>query len=190
MEQFWGVSSFVVSPTRSGAGHTATITDTSGGAIGSVDAGGSVCDAGGAVLLRAPVRYEAKRHGPVQVDMDLFDPAGAPLGGGKLVKYNIGPRSKTAHVAMLDPSGAEVARIEPADKKGEELTVSGNGSQYASIAVAEVKAGFLRKNKAYTVSVVGAVPEATYPLVLAAIARYDAVLDAVISTVMEKDARN
>lgn len=189
MEQFWGVSSFVVSPTRSGAGHIATIVDASGGALGSVDADGSVRDAG-AVLLRAPVRYETKRHGPLQVDMDIFDPAGAPLGSGKVVKYGIGPRSKTAHVAMLDPDGAEVTRIEPADKKGEELTVSGGGSKYATVAIAEVKAGFLKKNKVYTVSVVGAVPEAAYPLVLAAITRYDAVLDAVISAAMAKDARN
>jgi hypothetical protein len=76
---------------------------------------------------------------------------------------------------------AATERLEPRDKRGEQLTLTADGSQVASIAVAVVKRGFLRKGHVYTVALADEMPEALRPLALAVAIRYDALLNAVVS---------
>ena len=181
----WRTQAFTVAPTR----NTGEITDSDGAALGTWDAQGTVRDSSGTALLQAPVRSKGHRHKPAEVEMDLSDAGGAALGTARVVKYGLGPRGKKATVAIVDAQGAEVARLEPRDDKGEQLAVTSGTEEYATIGVTEVKAGFLRKARVYSVSVASEVPEAIRPLVVAAAVRYDALLDGLVAAVMAADAK-
>jgi len=95
------------------------------------------------------------------------------------VKYGLGPRARKATVAVSDGQGGEAARLEPRDKRGEQLALTAGGSELASIDVAVVKRGFLRKGRVYTVVLAEQIPDEVRPLALAVAIRYDALLNAV-----------
>ncbi len=182
MEELWSHPSFVVTPEAKGDG--AQITSGGGEPAGSYDAGGTVRDAGGRALLIAPVKAQGKRVGLSKVQMPISDPEGKPLGRAEVVKYGLGPRSRKLTASVLDEGGEEVARIEPRDDKGLQLAVAVGASDVITVAVEIVKAGFLRKTRVYSVSVVGEIPEAIRPLVVGATLRYDALLDGVVAASM------
>lgn len=190
LSDFGRISSFTVNPAKSRAGHEAEIKDTGGGAIGATDSSGAVRDASGNVLFLAPVSYKTKRHGPLNVWMDIKTAQGDPLGTAQVVKYGLGPRSKTATLSLQSTTAEEIIRLEPADKKGERLRIFSGDTEYATIDVTEVKTGFMRKAKIYTVTRSGAAPEDLETFVLAAAIRYDAVIDALLSASMESSARD
>jgi hypothetical protein len=185
----WRASTFSVSPTRSRAGLTAEIKDAAGGALAICDPDGTVRDASGGVLLQAPVRWEARRNRPLDVEMGITDLEGRALGTARVVKYGLGPRAKKATVALIDGQGTEVARLEPQDKKGERLAVSAGGADLATVDVAEIKTGFLQKARVYTATLPSEIAEDIRPLVLAAIVRYYALLEGLEAASLKADAR-
>lgn len=185
----WQASSFVVTPTRSRDGFVADIKDQSGSLIGTSDAAGRVMDAVGGVLLQAPVRYEAPRTGPISVEMPIADAQGRALGTARVVKWGLGPRSKKATVALLDPEGEEVARVEPEDKKGEKLVATAGGVSLASVDVTDVKTGFMQKAKVITATLPAEIPKLIRPLVLCAIVRYYAIIEGLEAASLHKDAK-
>lgn len=176
-------SSFTVAPTGSGGNHATEIHDSGGGILATCDAAGNISDPSNVVLLRAPVRSDVTRNS-VTVEMDITGAEGDAIAIARVVKYGIGPRSKKATVAVTDAQGTEIARLEARDKKGEDLAVASGDTEYASIGVAEVKAGFMKKNRIYSVALPSAIPDSTRLPILALAIRYDALLDAVASGVM------
>lgn len=178
-DPFLGIASFTVAPTKSGA----EIKDAGGGALGSSDPSGSIADRSGTVFLRAPVRSEVERNSAT-IEMDIADAEGNSIASAKVVRYGIGPRSKKATVAVTDAQGAEVARLKATDKKGEELAITSGDAQYATMTVEEVKSGFLKKSRIYSV-LLGSMPEPARLPVLALAIRYEAVLDEVASAAMK-----
>src|SRR5688500_7641285 len=137
--QLWETQSFTVKPWKSREGYQAEIADQSGGALATTDGSGTVRDSSGTVLLQAPIQSEVPRHGTPKIEFSVTDGTGTTLGSGRVVKYGIGPRSKKATVAVTDAQGNEVVRLEPADKKGEQLAIHSDGNEVASVAVEEVK---------------------------------------------------
>jgi hypothetical protein len=182
-------SQFKVHPTNSGGGHTAEVTDSSGSKIGAWTAAGDILDDSGTKILSAPVKWEAPRHGPISVEMQIADGSGSSLGSARVAKYTLGPRAKKLTVAISDIAGTQVGRIEPVDKKGEQLAVSVGEIPVASVDVTEVKAGFLRKKRIYAIQVTGSMSDSARPLVIAALLRYDALLDGVLSAAMKDSTR-
>jgi hypothetical protein len=184
MEQrhpLWRTPSLIVSPSGSGSGYTAEIKDQTGALLATCDAGGTVRDQSGDGLLVAPLRWEGRGDRPTDAGIEVTDPEGRGLGVGRVVKYGVGPRARKATIAMIDPDGGEAARLEPRDKRGEQLAFTANGSELATVAVNVVKQGFLRKSRVYTVELPGEIPDALRPLVLATAIRYDALLNAVVA---------
>ncbi len=189
MHPLVAASQFIVHPSNTGGGHTAEVTDPSGSKIGAWTAAGDILDEAGTKVLETPVKWDAPRHGPITVEMQINDAAGSTLGAARVAKYTLGPRAKRLTVAISDAAGTQVGRIEPTDKKGEQLKVSVGEIPVASVDVAEVKAGFLRKKRVYATQVTGAMSDAARPLVIAALLRYDALLDGVLSASMTKSNR-
>jgi hypothetical protein len=142
------------------------------------------------VLLQVPIQSDVPRHGTPKIWFTIADGSGSSLGEGRVVKYGIGPRSKKATVAVTDAQGNEVVRVEPADKKGEQLTITTDGNEVASIGVSEVKAGFMRKSRVYSVQISGSIAQETRPLAFAAAIRYDGVIEAVASAAMSQSVRD
>lgn len=189
MHPLVAASQFNVHPTNSGGGHTAEITDPSGSKIGAWTAAGDILDDSGTKVLSAPVKWDAPRHGPITVEMQINDATGSALGAARVAKYTLGPRAKKLTVAISDTAGTQVGRIEPLDKKGEQLKVSVGEIPVASVDVTEVKAGFLRKKRIYATQITGAMSESARALVVAALLRYDALLDGVLSASMKDSTR-
>jgi hypothetical protein len=184
MEQrhaFWRTPSLTVSPSGSGRGYSVEIKDSAGAPLATCDAEGAVRDQSGGDLLVAPLRWQGRGDQPTDAGIEIADPDGRALGAGRVVKYGVGPRARKATIAIVDPQGTEAARLEPRDKRGQELAVTTNGSELATVAVTEVKSGFLRKSRVYTVELEGPIPDELRPLVLATAIRYDALLRAVVS---------
>lgn len=186
---FWRMRSFTVAPASSRQGYRAEIKDAGGGTIATCDQDGVVTDASGTTLVTAPVRWESKPNRPIEAEIQIVDPDGISLGSGGVVKYGIGPRSKKATVAIMDSQGKDAVRLEPTDKKGEQLNLSSEAGTLATITVAEEKTGFLRKSRLYRVEVTAEVTEALRPLVLAAAVRYDALLEALTAGAMRDSMR-
>ena len=176
---FWRTPSLIVSPSGSGRGYTVEITDQTGGVLATCNAEGVVRDQSGEQLLAAPLRWHGRGDRPTDAGIEVADPAGRGLGAGRVVKYGVGPRARKATIAMIDPQGDEAARLEPRDKRGEQLAVTTNGSELATVAVNVVKTGFMRKSRVYAVDLAAAIPDPLRPLVLATAIRYDALLNAV-----------
>jgi hypothetical protein len=116
--------------------------------------------------------------------IEIADPDGRALGAGRVIKYGIGPRARKATIAIEDPHGVEAARLEPRDKRGEQLAVTTNGTELATVTVSQVKRGFLRKSRVYVVDLERPIPDELRPLVVATAIRYDALLAAVASASM------
>jgi hypothetical protein len=184
MEQrhpFWRAPSLILSPSGSGHGYTVEITDQAGTVLATCDAEGAVRDPSGDALMVAPLRWQGRGERPTDAGIEVADPEGHALGAGRVVKYGVGPRARKATIAVVDAQGAEAARLEPRDKRGEQLAVTTNGTELATLAVQVVKTGFMRKSRVYTVEMAAAIPDELHPLVLATAIRYDALLNAVVS---------
>jgi hypothetical protein len=180
---FWRAQSLVVAPTGAGRGYAAEIKDAAGAPVATCDAEGTVRDVSGDELLTAPVRWHGRRDRGLNAGIEIAA-GGRALGEGRVVKYGLGPRARKATIEISDAQGGATARLEPRDKRGEELAVTANGADLATVAVAVVKKGFLRKSRVYTVDLAEPMPEDLRPLVLAATIRYDALLDAVAAASM------
>ena len=178
---FWRAPSFSVAPSGSGRGYTAEVKDQGGAPLATCDAEGTIRDASGDVLLSAPVRWQNRGDRPTDAGIEIADAEGRVLGSGRVVKYGVGPRARKATLAIVDPQGSEAARLEPRDKRGEQLAVAANGTNLATLSVAQVKSGFMRKSRVYSVDLGAEIPAELRPLVLAASVRYDALLNAVVA---------
>lgn len=177
----WDARRLIASPSGSGRGYAVEIKDESGAPIATCDATGAVRDDSGVELLAAPLRWEGRGQRPTDAGIQISDSEGRTLGAGRVVKYGLGPRARKATISIVDPQGVEAARLEPRDKKGEQLVVTTNGTELATVAVAVVKTGFLRKSRSYTVDLTEQLADPLRPLVVATAIRYDALLGAVMS---------
>lgn len=148
--------------------------------------GGLLNAASGEPLLRLavdePGRMSGRRDNPTAIALEVGDAQGRPLGKARIVKYRFGPRAKKLTLALTraDDDAAEVGRIEPADDRGESLTATLDGAEAATVAVEQVKVGFLRRARVYTVQLNGE-PD---PLLLGALVGYEALLSAAQSAAM------
>jgi hypothetical protein len=176
--------SLTLTPSGHGRGYAVAVANGSGATLATCDADGAVRDHAGALLLTAPVRRHGRRDQPLRLAVEVADAWGRPLGGGRVAKYGLGPRARKATVAIVDPQENVLAQLEPRDHRGDQLAVAADGGDLATVAVTEVKTGFLRKSRHYGVSLSAAIPPAARPLVLAVLIRYDALLDAVVAASM------
>jgi hypothetical protein len=184
--QLWRATSLTVAASRSGT----EIKDATGALIATCDPEGGVRDPSGNLLLRAPVHWKGHRNKPAHAEVEIVSADGATLGAGRVVKYGLGPRAKKATVAITDTGGEEVARLEPRDKKGEQLAVVSEAGVLATIDVAVVKSGFLKKTRVYTATIISAIPDPLRPLVTAAVIRYDGLLKALEAATMHQSMRD
>jgi len=173
--------SLTVTPSGAGRSYRVEVADSGGAPVATCDAAGAVRDTADHELLVAPLRWEGRGEKPTDAAIEVRGADGRPLGTGRVVKYGVGPRARKATVAVTAGQGGEAARLEPRDKRGEQLALTADGSQIASIDVAVVKRGFLRKGRVYTVSLADDIPDDLRPLALALAIRYDALLNAVTS---------
>jgi hypothetical protein len=173
--------SLTVTPSGAGSNYRVEVADSGGAPVATCDAAGAVRDTGGRELLAAPLRWDGRGDKPTDAAIEVRAADGRPLGTGRVVKYGLGPRARKATVAVIDGQGGEAARLEPRDKRGEQLALTADGTQFASIDVAVIKRGFLRKGRVYTVALAEQIPDDMRPLALALAIRYDALLNAVAS---------
>ena len=178
---FWRTRSLVVEPTGSGRGYAVEIKDRAGAPLATCDAEGAVLDGSGDELLAVPLRWKGRGEKPTDASIEITDPDGRTLGEGRVVKYGVGPRARKATIMIVDPQGGEAACLAPRDKRGEQLAVTTDGAELATVGVDLVKRGFLRKSRVYTVDLTEQLPDTLRPLVLATAIRYDALLNAVVA---------
>ena len=171
--QLWQAGTLVIEPIQKGRGHAAEIKDRGGAVLARSEADGTIKDGAGSLLLRAPMR---KAHRPGDVAIDVADAEGKKLGEAKVAGYTVGPRARKLKLAIRDSAGTELARLEPRDRRGEELELAAGGSSLATVSVERVKVGFLRKSRVYTVDLIADVPMPVRLPALAGIIRYEAML--------------
>jgi hypothetical protein len=171
--QLWQIGTLVVEPIQKGRRQAAEIRDRAGAVRARSEEDGTIKDETGSVLLRAPLR-KAKSAGDVAID--VADADGRMLGEANVDGYTIAPGRRNLKLAFRDSAGNELARLEPRDKRGEELELAAGGSTVATVKVEKVKAGLLRKSRVYTVDLIAEVPEPARPLAMAGLIRYEAVL--------------
>ena len=182
VEQLWRAQVLLIEPSTKGWGQAAEVKDSGGAPLATSDADGTTQDAAGQLLVRAPLRDRpGKARDPSRVAADVVAADGTKLGELRVAKYRFMPRVRWLAVRIHDSDGAEVARLEARDKRGDELIVATDGREVATIAVDRVKRGLLRKLRVYRAQLSGEVSEAQRPLVLAAIIRYDAMLKAAMA---------
>ena len=162
-------------------GNTVEITDESGAPLATMR-GGQLTAASGEPLLRLAVQEPSghRRDKPTDCSVQIGDARGAPVGQANIVKYGFGPRSKKLTLALVGADGTEEGRIEPSDDRGDQLLATVGGTEAATVSVEQVKAGFLRKSRVYTVSF----HSDPSPLVLGAIVGYEALLSAAQTAAM------
>ena len=165
--------SFTLRP--SDLGTTVEVTDDSGAPLATYR-GGQLTGAAGEPLLRIAVQkpggWSGRRDRPAAVSLEIGDAQGRPLGTANIVKYGFGPRAKKLTLALSDADGGEAGRIEPADDRGERLSATAGGLEAATVSVEQVKLGFLRRARVYSVQF-GAEPD---PLLLGALVGFEALL--------------
>lgn len=164
----------VVEPTRDGGGRAAEIKDRSGVVHATSGEDGTIRDSAGAEVLRAQARPARRVR---DVGIDVRDAQGQKLGEAGVDGYTIGFGRRKATLSIRDATGGEVARLEPRDKRGEELEAVVGGSTIATVSVEQVKSGLLRKSRVSTLDFVAEAPEPTRLLVLAGVVHYGAMLD-------------
>ena len=160
-------------------GGTVEIKDGTGTPLASADDGGTIADAQGAQLIRAPLRFDGDRKHGTNAVLDVAGADGAPLGQVRVRKYSVTPRSRKGTLAVM-LGDAEVARVEPEDKKGEELAITA-GERRAGTLRKTGSRGFIRKTTTYRLELTGDIEERLRPLVLATAIRYDALLNVAAS---------
>jgi hypothetical protein len=176
---FGQATRIVVRPTGHGKNYSVEVSDQAGSTVATCDPDGTIRDAAGTPLLSAPVRWAGRGDKPTDAGIEIADAGASPLGTARVVKYGVGPRAKKATIEVTDAQGAQVLRLEPRDKRGEELALTADDSEIATVAIEQVKAGFLRKARVYTVEIAGAAAEPLRPLAFATVIRYDVLLNAV-----------
>lgn len=181
IRELWRTQTLLVEPSASGRGEAAEVKERSGTPLASSDADGTLSDESGAVLLRAPLRERGRERKPADVGIVVADGNGRPVGEARVVRYRLGPRARSITVAIKDAAEGDAGRLEPRDRKGEQLAVRVGDSEVATVAVEAVKRGLLRKSRVYRADIVADVPEPLRPLVLASVIRYDAMLKAVMA---------
>lgn len=182
--RLWQLGTLVVEPTGKGRGHAAEIKDSGGVARATSADDGTIKDESGSVLLVAPLR-KARSAGDVAID--VADAGGRTLGEVSVAGFTIAPRRRKVTLTIRDSSGSELARLEPRDKHGEQLSLAATGSDVATVRVEQVKSGFLRKSRVYTVDLLAEAPESLRPLAMAALIRYEAMLKEVEALSMRDD---
>lgn len=170
--------SFTVRPRRTARGCTAEVKNVTGTVLASCDEAGTVRDHEGALLLRAPLSWRGAGGRATDAGLDVTDDAGRPLWTARVVGYGFGPGARKVTVAVAHPSGAEVARLEPRDRRGQELALHAAGTDVAALSVRTVRTGFWRTARVCSVRTADTIPDELRALVLALAVRYDALLDA------------
>ncbi|HEX8208112.1 MAG TPA: hypothetical protein VF587_18765 [Solirubrobacteraceae bacterium] len=156
-------------------GKVAEVTDESGAPLAALR-NGYLTTVDGTHLVGVAVHEPSgfRRDRVTDVALGVGDGQGRPAGGANIVKYGFGPRARKLTLALRGADGVERGRIEPADDRGLELVATYDGAEAARVSIEEVKAGFLRKDRIYTVRL------ATEPdvLLLGSIIGFDALLHA------------
>lgn len=185
MNALWDAGTLVITPERRGA---ASVTDRAGSPLAHCDENGVLADSAGTVLLHAPVTVPGHgwREQRKDVTIGVTDAAGVTLGTGAVRKYTLTPRSRRLTVVVSAPGGGGEGKIEAADKHGDELSVTSNGEPVASVTVEHVKAGFMRKNRIYTAELTGRPSDQLAAPLVAAVIRYQALLDGVSQVAMRE----
>jgi hypothetical protein len=166
---------------RSSAGQTAEVHDGTGTPLATSDGAGTIRDRGGADVLRTATSVEGPpRRNLVHARLTVSDAAGAALGEVRVVKYSSGPRSSKATLSVV-AGDAEVARLEPQDRKGEEIAVTAGGTAVGTLRQTSRKRGLLRSSTTYRLELTGDLDAGTRPLVLAAAIRYHALVAATVN---------
>ena len=181
--RLWEATRITLTPTGSGRSYGVEVKDESGSTLAACDAEGTIRDAAGEAILTAPLHWEGRGNKATDVRVDFADAGGSALGTGRVTKYGVGPRAKKATVEVVDAGGVTALRLEPRDGRGQELALTAGDSALATVAVEQVKTGFMRKSRVYTVVLADGVTQDVRPLALATAIRYDAVLNAVVSAV-------
>ena len=180
---FGQATRIVVRPTGHGKNYSVEVSDQAGSTLATCDPEGVIRDAADTPLLSAPLRWEGRRDKPADAGVEIADADGQPLGSARIANYGVGPRAKKATIEVADAQGTSVLRLEPRDKRGEELALTAGDDELATITVEQVKAGFLRKARVYTVDIAQPAPEPLRRLALATAIRYDVLLNAVVAAV-------
>lgn len=121
---------------RSSAGQTVEIADPSGAPAGACDDGGTITDAAGEVILRAPfgwaqVAGRKRAHG-TDAYVAASWPDGRALGWVRVTRYSATPRSQRASLALQDAGGAAAGALESADDDQLAITTA-DGRALASL---------------------------------------------------------
>jgi hypothetical protein len=132
------------------------------------------------LAVNKPGRMSGRRDNPAAVALEVGDAQGAPVGRASIVKYGFGPRAKKLTLALTRPDDAEAGRIEPADDRGEHLRATVDGAEAATVSVEQVKVGFLRKARVYSVQLSGEADT----LLLGALVGYEALLQEAMAASM------
>lgn len=164
-------------------GKTAEVTDESGTPVATFR-GGQLTGASGEPLLRLalqePGRMSGRRDDPTRAVLEVGDAQGRPVGSARIAKYSFGPRAKKLTLVLTGSGGEETGRIEPADDHGRQLSATAAGAEVATVSVEQVKVGFLRKARVYTVRFA----DEPSPLLLGAILGYEGLLSAAQAAAM------
>lgn len=132
---------------RSGAGQTTEARAPGGAALASSDGAGAISDASGAPLLQARTAFAPNGKGG---RLAVTDAQGRALGSAAITKFRFGPKALTATLLVSDPSGAELARFEPRDKKGQDVAiVAADGTPLGSLRQTGNDRGLRRSTTTY-----------------------------------------
>ena len=151
------------------------VSERAGSVIAVCDQSGTIADPNGQVLVYAPAGYRPHQRRPKGTDVkaDLYDAWQRPLGELRVVSYSYGPRSRKATIGVFTPEG-EVARVEPRDKRGEEIAVRTPAGD-----VGELRAS--AKNR-WELDLTGALDGLLRALVVTAAVRYPGLRDTAVNT--------
>jgi len=155
-------------------GGTVEVSDETGAPLGNSDRNGTLADSAGIQLLRAPLRFDGRRDRGTNAMLDVIASHGTALGDVRVKKYSVTPRSSKATLS-LSSAGTEVACLEPADDKGEELVVT-VGDRPVGTLRKKGKQGFIRTSTAYRLELMSDVDHQTRQLIVAAAIRYHALV--------------
>ena len=183
MDAAWRAGRLIARPSGHGEKYGVEVTDAGGATLATCAADGTISVPSGAQLLSAPLRLEGRGDKPTDATVAIADAEGVPVGTARVTKYGVGPRAKKATIEVTTPQGESVLRVEPSDKRGQELALTAGETEIATVTVEQVKAGFLRKTRIYTVDIRQPPPEPLQPLALATLIRYDVLLNAVVAAV-------
>ena len=155
-------------------GRYATAVSSAGAHVASSDAWGRIVDPQGREVLRAPIGFDGRddRGTNARVYISAWD--GTPLGEARVARYSVGPRSAKATL-VVDSGAGEVARLEPQDRKGEELTVTAGGRAVGTLRRVAQR-GLIRKEADYRLELTGEIDPSVRALILGAAIRYHALL--------------